>query len=147
MIEDHAEQITTALLNDLKTNPRTPTYNELSRGELHRRFFDIYHHLDRWLIDESETSIEESCTRLGKTRLAEDVPLVEVVYALILAKYHLREFINASALLDSAIELYQEKELQKLIGQYFDKAVYYTVQGYMQEVTDRPEGLAASGTR
>lgn len=144
MIEDHAEQITHALLNDLQSNPRTPAYNGLSRDELHRRIYEVYHNLGQWLADASEETIESSYSELGRIRFAEDIPLSEVVCALILTKYHLRDYISTSAMLDSAVELYQEKELQRLIGQFFDKAIYYTVQAYMQEAARWFERFAST---
>jgi hypothetical protein len=38
-------------------------------------------------------------------------------------------------LVDSAVELYQEQELHRLLGQFFDKAIYYTARAYEREVT------------
>lgn len=144
MVEDHADQITHALLNDLQSNPRTPTYHSLSRDELHRRVFEVYRNLGRWVADEADETVEAAYSDLGKIRFAEDIPLSEVVYALILTKYHLREYISTSALLDSAVELYQEKELQRMIGMFFDKAIYFTVQAYMQEAARWFEQYAAT---
>jgi hypothetical protein len=146
MIEDHAEPITRALVNDLQSNPRTPTYNAIAGYKLHDRIFEVYRNLDRWLVDESDASIETAYTELGKIRFAEDVPLSEVVYALILTKNHLRDYISTSAMLDSAVELYQEKEFQWLITRFFDKAIYYTVQAYMQEAARWFERFAATRT-
>jgi hypothetical protein len=146
MIEDHAEQITSTLLTNLQSNERTPAYNALSSQDLHNRIFEVYRNLGRWLLDESDASIEAAYTELGKIRFAEDIPLSEVVYALILTKNHLRDYISTSALLDSAVELYQEKELQHLIAQFFDKAIYFTVQAYMQEAARWFERFAAART-
>lgn len=144
MIEDHAEKITGTLVNDLQSNPRTPAYHGLSRHELHRRIFEVYRNLGRWLIDEADETIESAYSELGKVRFAEDIPLSEVVYALILTKYHLHDYISTSALLDSAVELYQERELQRFSSQFFDKAIYYTVQAYMQEAARWFERYAAT---
>ena len=146
MIEDHAEQITRSLLSDLGSNDRTPSYHALSRNNLYQRIFEVYRNLDRWLVDESDEEIEAAYKELGKIRFAQDVPLSEVVYALMLTKNHLRSYIRTSALLDSAIELYQEKELQQLIEQFFDKAIYHTVQAYMQEAARWVERFAANRT-
>lgn len=147
MVEDHADKITLSLLNDLQSNPRTPAYSGLSRHELHRRIYEVYHNLGQWLADSSEETIEAAYSELGRIRFAEDIPLSEVVCALILTKYHLREYISTSAMLDSAIELYQEREFQQLIGQFFDKAIYYTVQAYMHEAARWFERFAATRTR
>ena len=130
MIEAHAEKLTHSLVNDLKSNKRTAHYHHLTGDELHRRTYDVYRHLGQWIASKTEEAIESSYTELGKTRYAEGIPLSEVVYALILAKYHLREYIRFSGLSDSAVDLHRELELQQLVGQFFDKAIYYTVRGF-----------------
>jgi hypothetical protein len=136
-IEDHAEELTRAVLNDLGSNPRTPAYHRLSLEELHDRVYDVYHHLGRTLGEESEAAIEASYAELGRRRFGEGIPLHEVVYALILTKYHLRDYIRASGIVDSAVDLYQEEDLHIRVGRFFDKAVYFTVKGY-EEATQQP---------
>ncbi len=58
-----------------------------------------------------------------------------MIYALVLTKYHLRDYIRSAGLVDSAVELYQEQELHRLVGNFFDKAMYHTVRGYECEAT------------
>jgi len=130
IIEDHAEQLTRDLIDDLRSNNRTPHYHQLSREELHLRTYDVYRNLGRWLNDETESAIESSYIQLGKKRFAEGIPLNEIVYSLGLIKNHLLEYIHFSGMADSAVELHGDRELQRLVGRFFDKAVYYTVAGY-----------------
>jgi hypothetical protein len=132
VIEDHAEQLTHGLIDDLVTNRRTPHYHHLTREELHDRIYDVYRNLGRWLGNETESAIESSYTRLGKRRLAEGIPLNEVVYSLGLTKYHLLDYIQFSGMIDTAVDLHGDRELQRLVGRFFDKAVYYTVRGFEQ---------------
>jgi hypothetical protein len=133
IIEDHAEQLTHDLVDDMRSNNRTPHYHRLSREELHVRTYDVYRNLGRWLNDETESAIESTYTQLGKKRLAEGIPLSEIVYTLGLTKNHLLEYIHFSGMTDSAVELHGDRELQRLVGRFFDKAVYYTVKGFEQE--------------
>ena len=130
MIEDHAEKLTHNLVNDLRSNKRNTHYHHLTGDELHRRTYDVYRHLGQWIASKTEGAIESFYAELGKTRCAEGIPLSEVVYALILTKYHLREYVRFSGLSDSAMDLHRELELQQLIGQFFDKAIYHTVRGF-----------------
>jgi len=130
IIEDHAEQLTRGLIDDLLTNKHTPHYHHLTREEFHHRIYDVYRNLGRWLSDETESHIEASYTHLGKRRLAEGIPLNEIVYSLGMIKQHLFEYIQSSGLVDSVVELHGDRELQRLVGRFFDKAVYYTVKGY-----------------
>ena len=129
-IEDHAEQLTRGLIDDLLSNHRTTHYHHLTREELHHRIYDVYRNFGRWLSDETESAIEASYTHLGKKRLAEGIPLNEIVYSLGLIKNHLLEYIQFSGMADSAVEVHGDRELHRLAGRFFDKAVYYTVAGY-----------------
>ena len=129
-IEEHAEELTRELLDDLARNPRTAGYHALPRAELHRRAHDVYRNLGRWLGQETEETIQRTYEELGRTRRVEGIPLHHVVYALVLTKHHLRDDIRSSGLVDSAVELYQEEDLHIRVGRFFDKAIYFTVKGY-----------------
>jgi cell fate (sporulation/competence/biofilm development) regulator YlbF (YheA/YmcA/DUF963 family) len=131
MIQDHAEALTRALVHDLKTNKRTEHYHHLTSEELHRRTYDVYRNLGHWITSKAEEAAESTYTELGKTRHREGVPLCEVVYAFTRIKNHLRDYIRFSGMSDSAVDLHRELELQHLIEQFYDKAIYYTVKGYM----------------
>jgi len=137
VIEEHAEELTRGVLSDLARNPRTPAYHNLPPDELHRRVYDVYHNLGRWLADKTEEHLEATYGGLGRERWAEGVPISEVVCALVLIKDHLLEYIRAVSLVDSAVELYLEEELHLLIGHFFDNALYHTVKGYEAEARAR----------
>jgi hypothetical protein len=132
IIEDHAEQLTRGLIDDLRCNKHTPHYHQLTREELHDRTYDVYHNLGRWLSDKTESAIESSYTHLGKRRLAEGIPLSEIVYSLGLIKQHLQEHVHICGMIDSAVDLHGDRELQRMVGRFFDRAVYYTVKGFEQ---------------
>jgi hypothetical protein len=146
-IESHAEQLTRGVVHDLQTNPRTPMYHKVSPEQLHHRAHAVYSNLGRWLGEKTDQTIEAFYGELGKQRSAEGIPLCEVVYALLLTKYHLRDYIRASGLIDSAVELYQEQELQRLVGHFFDRAIYYTVKNYECEAASRRAPAAAARAR
>jgi len=135
LIEDHAEDLTREVLRDLAGNARTPSYNSLPADEMHRRVYDVYHNLGRWLGDKTEEHLESTFGGLGRRRHAEGVPLSEAMYALVLIKDHLRGYIRAVGLVDSTVELYLEEELHLQIGNFFDNAVYHMVKGYEAAAT------------
>jgi hypothetical protein len=130
MIEDHAEDLTRGVVGDLEVNPRTPAYGELPREALYRRVHEVFRDFGQWLEYKPDETMERWYGELGKKRREEGIHLAEVVYALTLTKQHLQDYIRSAGLVDSAMELYQEMELQRLINRFFDKAVYYCVQGY-----------------
>jgi hypothetical protein len=147
MIEDHGEELTHALVQNLQSNQRTGSYHQLSREAIHRRAYDVYKNLGSWLNSKAEEDIEADYPALGTRREAEGVPLSEVVYALILTKYHLRDYIGGAGLVDSAVDLYQEQELHRHLGQFFDKAIYYTVGAYERGAALKETSEAAKSVR
>ena len=132
MIEDHAEQLTSGLVRTLERHPRTSGYHKLMRSELHDRAYDVYHNLSKWVSRGSESEVESRYAELGRVRRQEGIPLAEVVFALLLTKEHLLEYVRTSGLSDTALDLYQELELLRMVGQFFDRAIYHTVLGYQQ---------------
>jgi len=142
MIEQHADELTRALVENLRSNPRTASYHRLSPETIHHRTYNVYKNLGLWLNSKAEGDIEASYTELGKQRQAEGIPLDEVVLALTLTKYHLRDYIRAAGLVDSAVDLYQEQELHRVLGHFFDKAIYYTVRAYGRTASHK-EGAGA----
>jgi hypothetical protein len=144
MIEDHAEQLTRGLIMTLQANSRTPHYHDLTYEELRYRTYSVYRNLGHWLNTKSEDLIDANYTDLAKRRFAEGVPLNEVVFALISTKNHLHDYVRSAGLMDSAVELHQERELQRLVGNFFDKAIYYTVRAYEHEAA-HPAAKAIAG--
>ncbi len=133
MIEDHAEELTRKLIGDLQSNPRTPHYHHLTYEELHFRTYSVYRNLGHWLSQPSEEPIAANYADLAMRRYAEGVPLEEVVFALTATKNHLHSYVQTVGLMDSAVELHQERELRRLVGHFFDNAIYYTVRAYERE--------------
>lgn len=133
MIENHAEELTASVIRDLKSNAKTPSFHGISNLELHDQCYEVYRNLRRWLTEHSEDVIKAFYHRHARLRYAEGIPPCEVIYALILKKTHLRDYIRSSGMVDSAVDLLQEQELQLLIGSFFDKAIYYTVEVYQLE--------------
>jgi hypothetical protein len=130
MIEDHADQLTAGLVSDLQHHPRVSGYHRLAALELHNRAYDVYAHLSKWVARGSEHEIDLTYTDLGRRRFHEGIPLSQVVFALILTKNHLLEYVKSSGLSDSALDLYQELELIQVVTQFFDRAIYHAAQGY-----------------
>jgi len=140
MIEQHAEQLTRAVVHELRTDPRTTSYHQFNPHEDYARVFAVVHNLGTWLDIKSETATENAYRSLGRRRFSEGVPLAEVVCALMLTKQTLRSFIQAEGWMDSALDMRQQVELYSLIDRFFERATYFTVLSYEAEA--RPAGKA-----
>jgi hypothetical protein len=130
VVEGNAELLTQDVVMKLQTSPLTPAYHGLSDREIHGRVYAVYHEMGVWLWEKSTSVIETWYARLGGERCEEGIPLGQVLWALILTKDHLVNFMDTYSFADSAVELYQQQELDRIIGHFFDRAMCYTVEGY-----------------
>ena len=147
IIESHAEELTQGAVKKLQSSPHTPSYHRLSRDKLCRLVFEVYHDLGRWLFRKTDEEIRARYGCLGKQRCEQDIPLVEVLWALVLTKDHLQGCIGTFMSADSALELHREQEIYRLIARFFDRAVCYAAEAYEREAWLHREGPAATVAR
>jgi hypothetical protein len=80
-------------------------------------------------------------TDWGRRRFDQGIPLSELIYAIIIIKQHLRQYIRDNGLIDAAfphvesdyvlpLHLHSLQELNAQVGQFFDEALYYLACGY-----------------
>ena len=129
-IELHAEQLTERVIKAVRTSPQTAFLRELSEDELKRRFLDLYRNLGRWLSEKGEDAIEATYGEIGRGRCRQGVPLNELIYALILVKQHLWDYVVTNLMPVSEGRVYEEELVDQMIGKFFDRALYHTVRGY-----------------
>lgn len=130
LIESDAPELTRRTIEILRTNRHTPSYRRLALADLHAKVFDVYHQFGRWILENTEAAVQSRYQELGQQRFHERIPLQEILWALALTKNHLRQHLSAWGLADSAVELYRREELDRIVGQFFDRAMCYTAEGY-----------------
>jgi len=140
IIESRAEELTRGVVKKLQSSPQTRSYHELSPEDLHHRVFEVYHDLGGWLLKNTDHAIRGRYNELGEQRFNEGIPIAEVLWALILTRDYLRDYVATSMLVDSTLELYREQELNRLIGRFFDRAVCYAAEGYERKASGLREG-------
>jgi hypothetical protein len=129
-IERQSDTLADALVRDLTTNDRTPSFRRLPADELKARAQSIYGRIADWLGGGTDAETEATFEALGRQRFEEAIPLEELVFALLLTKAHLQQRVASPGEVASAIELHYENDLHAMIGRFFDRAVHATVRGY-----------------
>lgn len=145
LIESHAEQLTQTSIDQLRNNPRTKSYRQLSPTELYKRVYDVYRDLGVWLLEKTDDAIQSRYNELGQRRFWEHIPLDEILWGMVLSKRHLRNYLAAWAPADSAVELYRLREFDNLVAQFFDRAMCYTAEGYEHARTEAESGSPRQG--
>jgi RsbT co-antagonist protein rsbRD N-terminal domain len=131
LIEDHSDALATSLLHKVQKSIRTESYNhKVPREDLRQRVSEIYRHLGEWLLHKNESDIEQRYTEIGSRRARQGVPLSELIWAIILTKHNLWEFILDEAYRDRPVEVLGKQELLQLLDQFFDRAIHSAAVGY-----------------
>jgi hypothetical protein len=154
LIETHADALTKEALKDLATNARTPSFHLVPSDELEARVFATYHNLGRWISAPNDDAVQAEYESWGAKRLRQGIPLSEIVYALILIKHHLRRFVRDHGVVEFSgdrvagadlvgVQLHGIQELNYMVGEFFDRAMYYLARGYEAEAARRAPARSA----
>jgi hypothetical protein len=125
---------------------RAGSYRNVPPVELKEVVGEIYRHLGTWLLDKSESDVEQRYMAIGTRRAEQNVPLCELVWVIVLTKRNLWEFIEDVAFPGRAVEVSEKQELVQLLDQFFDEAIHGAVVGY-EWATEAAARTAAAKTK
>jgi hypothetical protein len=134
LIESHADALAAGLEEKVQASSQVSNFRQIPAHELRERVYEIYRHLGEWLLGKNELDIEHRYREIGARRVQQNVPLSEVLQAIVLTKENLWEFLKSEAVIDHAIEIMGELELLQMLEMFFDRAIYYAAVGYETEV-------------
>lgn len=144
LIEKNGEELAIGLTAKLRQSDLTSDFRKIPADELQRTTAELYRNLGEWLLKKTEKDIEQHFVSIARYRAAGGVRLPQFVWAVIVSRNHLHQFLMGHAFADSIFELYSELELQQLLNQFFERAIYYGVVGY-EQARDRAKATAVSG--
>lgn len=144
LIEAHSEKLAMGLTDRLRQSERTRDFCKVSPEELCLAAAEVYHNLGEWLLQKTETDIAERFRMLGARRADEGVGLHQLVWALVMSRNHLWQFLQREAFADNVVQLSGKLELQQMLNQFYDRAMYYGVLGYT-EAKDQEEDTKGIG--
>jgi len=141
LIENHSDSLAQEALHDVLTNENTISFRRVPRDELKPRIAALYENLGKWIGKPNEDDIRQEYEDWGRTRFRQGIPFSEIVYVLMLTKKYLRKFIREHGMVEFSgdrvtpgelvpVELYSIQELNYMVGDFFDRALYYLVRGY-----------------
>lgn len=117
----------------MQSSQATPDYQNVPPEELKERVYEIYRHLGDWLMNRDEFDLEQRYLKIGARRAQQNVPLSQVVCAIILTKDNLWEFLKKESVLEP-VEVFGELEMLQMLNRFFDRAIYHAVIGYDRAV-------------
>jgi len=144
LIEARSEELAMGLTDKLRQAERTCDFCKVSPEGLSLATAEIYHNLGEWLLQKTETDIAERFITLGERRAVEGVGLHQFVWALVISRNHLWQFLQREAFADNVIQLSGKLELLQMLNQFYDRAMYYGVLGYT-DAKDKEEDADGVG--
>lgn len=130
LVETHSEELAVRLLGKTLSSPQLSAYQNVPPAELKQRVYEIYRHLAEWLLGKSELDIENRYLEVGARRAQQGVPLSQLIWAIVLTKNNLWEFMKQETVLDRPVEVFGELEVEQLLDHFFDRAIYYAAMGH-----------------
>jgi hypothetical protein len=142
LIEAHSDALANSLLERVEHSSSTRNYRKVPPEELRQRVHEVYAHLGEWLLRKEDTDLERRYREIGARRYRQQVPLAELIWAIVLTKETLWQFVSWETVPDRPADVFGEIELVNLVGQFFDSAIYFATAGYDEARVADP--LAAS---
>ena len=143
LIEAHAEALSQGLAQQIRTSDRTTDFRKIPPDELRLAAIEVYRNLGEWLLQKTDADIAERFRAVAARRAAEGIRLHQFAWAIMLSRDHLLKFLRHEGFADNIIALHGEMELQRMLNQFFDHALYYAILGYEESETSASKGELA----
>lgn len=143
LIESHSHELANELLTRARMSPHMVSFSKVPENELKQRVYEVYSHLGQWLIAKTEADIERQYSEIGARRFRQGVVLSDLLWAIILTKDNLWDFLNSESWPGFEMEVLAEHDMFRMIDQFFNRAMYYAAQGFEQAARTE-QALAAA---
>ena len=138
LIETHSDALASGLLQKVQTSELLPDFRNVPPEELKQRVYEIYRHLGEWLLGKSEFDIEKRYLEIGAKRAQQHVSQSQLIWAIVLTKENLWEYLKKESVLDRPAEVFGELEMLQLLDAFFDRAIYYGAVGHERVLAQHP---------
>ena len=140
LIEAHSQALCRDLTVEIRRSERTSDFRKIPAEELRLAAGEVYRNLGDWLLQKTDNDIEQRFKAVAAQRMAEGIRLHQFVWALLLSRDHLWQFLRYQSFGDNVVALFGELELQRLLNLFFDRAIYCAVLGYEEASRCLPKG-------
>ncbi|MGZ4811906.1 MAG: hypothetical protein ACXVZR_01420 [Terriglobales bacterium] len=130
LIENNSDRLAETMLMKLQACEKCESFKRVPREEFRQRVYEIYDHLGEWVLGKKEEDVARRYIEIGMARERQGVLLSELMYAIIMTREHLWDFVKQEAKVKKPKEVFGELEIMELLEQFFDRAMYYAAQGY-----------------
>lgn len=130
LIESHWEEILSRVLTQVRRDQHMVHYRAIVQSDLREWGQNLMQNLGYWLTANKEDELARRYERIGRERFEADIPLHETVCCLAIVREVMLDFVEEQVYSKTSLELYQEEELDRRLGRFFDVLTVHMVKGY-----------------
>ncbi len=131
LIAQHAGDIARLWLEDVRSNPTTPSYQRVPAEELLERGTHAIAQFGHWLAGAAPPDeVNAFYETLAAERRWQGCGAPEVLSSLMLLKKHLWAFARSQGMWERPIDVYRVLELNRRVAAFFDKVIHHTMRAY-----------------
>jgi hypothetical protein len=130
LIESHWEEIISRVIAQSRRELHLTDARALVESEMREWGRILLENLNHWLSKGSEEEVSNRYEHIGKVRFEEGVPLHVSVHLLCILREKILDFVDERMFSKSSLELYEEEELHRRLGRFFDLLTIHLVHGY-----------------
>jgi hypothetical protein len=147
-MKTNADRMSEELIQKIRGSDRCSELFLRLRAEEHKQYaLGIYRDLTDWLAAETDSMIEQRYLDLGVQRAQQGIPFSHLFWAVCIAREYLWEYMQQECLLEEPVEFWGGVMLLRSLNQFFDRALYFTLLGYVKAGKGELAGVPAAFVR
>lgn len=142
LVEKHTDEIIKRWSKRLISDPSTHSFTEKNTAYVEEKAKDVLLNLGKWVsYDSKKEDVGRRYAEQGIDLFKMKVPLCEVIRAMYVLRRTLWLFIENESAFDSAFQMHQMRELNDRVILFFDRAEFYVIRGYTEEMNRKIKEL------
>jgi hypothetical protein len=146
LIESNWEDIISGVISRIRRRPEAEHYRACVEPELREWGRILLENLGHWLTAGNSDEIAAKYEQLGRLRFESGIPAHESVYVLCVVRERVLDFVEEHVYSKTPMALYEQEELDRRLGRFFDLLTVHMVKGYEAALRHSLGGPAAAAS-
>jgi hypothetical protein len=114
----------------VRREPELAHYRAVLESDLRDWGQFMLQNLGQWLTAGNTEEIAHRYEQLGKQRFEAEIPLYESVHCFCIMRERVLDFVEEHVFTKNSLALYEQEELDRRLGRFFDLLTIHMVKGY-----------------
>ncbi len=142
LVANHSDDIVKRWVVRLLSDPATQSFTEKHMPYVEEKAKEVLAKLGKWVsYDTKKEEVGKRYAEEGGNFFKMEVPLCEAIRATYVLRRTLWLFVENESAFDSAFQLHQMRELNDRVILFFDRAEFYMIRGYTEEMNRKIKEL------